>query len=510
MAVRLHCFTGLCVMIAAAVRRIFLRGAFGVFMLVALIMAWLDMSRVGAAGLGMFGILCVLNIVAATLAAVTMFATCVTEESEGGNSGLLKLAGMNAFSILLAKSTSRLISALMLLLVQFPFTLLAVTLGGVTLIQVVSAYCAIGAYLILVANVGMFFSVCSRTSGRAAAWTAVALVVGFTGTSVITFVTANSSSPAVRRIQELWLQIASNFSVVGNLERSLSSAFTGPVLSRQVLFSIGAAVVLFVISCLGFERGTNRQSEPGRLSQPRGRGGVLARTLGVSRAWRYAIAWKEFYFLTGGRVMWAFRWFALLLLMAGILSVTGGETEKQWNTAATTFSLCLQVVVVAELVAYASRILFDEVRWRTLPVLLILPISSRRLMVEKVAGCAIALVPTLSWLTFALCLDSDLRDGLNVGLTIQILINLAILLHLTILFSLRARWAALPLAAMVVFALNACCPVLMVSGMVLQTASGRIDYLAPIVVVATYWLLLLLPLELEILNKVENAGEQEF
>ena len=80
------------------------------------------------------------------------FATAITEEKEEGTLGLLKMAGISRVSILLGKSTSRLITAILLFLVQLPFTLLAITLGGVTLGQIFAAYWALLAYMLLVAH----------------------------------------------------------------------------------------------------------------------------------------------------------------------------------------------------------------------------------------------------------------------------------------------------------------------------------------------------------------------
>ena len=51
------------------------------------------------------------------------------EEKEEQTLGLLRMTGLNALSILLGKSTSRLLGALLLLLAQFPFTIFAITLA---------------------------------------------------------------------------------------------------------------------------------------------------------------------------------------------------------------------------------------------------------------------------------------------------------------------------------------------------------------------------------------------
>ena len=95
-------------------------------------------TLVGAPGLKLFHTMAWLNVVLISLAGISFFSTAITEEKEEETLGLLKLAGVNPLGLLLGKSTSRLLGAILLLLVQLPFTLLAITLGGVTLEQVVA------------------------------------------------------------------------------------------------------------------------------------------------------------------------------------------------------------------------------------------------------------------------------------------------------------------------------------------------------------------------------------
>ena len=114
-----------------------------------------QMSRfIGAAGLRLFSNLSYLNFWLITLAGISYFSNSITEEKEDQTLGLLKMAGINSFALLLGKMSPRLLGTAILLTVQFPFTLLSITLGGVTTQQVIAAYCALLAYLILVASIG--------------------------------------------------------------------------------------------------------------------------------------------------------------------------------------------------------------------------------------------------------------------------------------------------------------------------------------------------------------------
>ena len=131
----------------------------------------------GAPGLMFFGQMAFLNFLFITLAAFSYFSSSITEEKEEETLGLLKMAGISPVVILLGKSTPRIITAMLLLSIQFPFTLLATTLGGVSLGQVFAVYWALLAYMVAVANLALFFSVISKRSGAAGARTFVILLM---------------------------------------------------------------------------------------------------------------------------------------------------------------------------------------------------------------------------------------------------------------------------------------------------------------------------------------------
>ena len=131
----------------------------------------------GAPGLFFFSNILWLTLVLIVLAAVSVLSTAITEEKEEGTLGLLLLAGVSPLAVLLGKSMTRQFSIVLLLVVQFPFALLAIVLGGVTLNQIVSGYIALAAFLALVANLGLLSSVFCRRSGTAGMLTLLGLVV---------------------------------------------------------------------------------------------------------------------------------------------------------------------------------------------------------------------------------------------------------------------------------------------------------------------------------------------
>ena len=138
-------------------------------------------GRMGAPGLHFLQEMVWLNLVFITLAGLSYFASAITEEKEEMMLGLLRMTDLSPVAILLGKSTSRLVGALLLLLTQVPFILLAVTLGGVGLPQIAAAYGTLLAYLFLVCNLALLFSVVFRNTTTAAAFTLAVLLVFLIG-----------------------------------------------------------------------------------------------------------------------------------------------------------------------------------------------------------------------------------------------------------------------------------------------------------------------------------------
>ncbi len=482
------------------------RGGFALLLLLVLAAAWFRTLEYGAAGLHLFSSICWMNLAVTTVAAVSYFSTSVTEESEAGNLGLLKLAGMGGLSILLGKSTSRLVVGCMLLLVQFPFTLLAITLGGVTLIQILAAYVAIVAHLILVANLAMFFSVFSRTSTWAAARTLMVVGLFYGGLWLVTTAAGVSGRSVQPQLLDRLTTIQASLSVTHAISVALNPGFGGPVLTLQFWLSLVLAVVLFALACAGFERATARQVPKRAVSSGRRRRGLL-RLLGVSRAWSHAVAWKEFYYLTGGRMAWAGRWIVFAGLAVFLCQVAPHPDSDvlRWRWLGHSMSLSLLSVTGLELVIFASRILYEEVRWGTLPLLLMLPVSPRQMLFQKAWGAALACVPAVACIVLVLqVLPEPLPELRDYSGLVYLTVNYTLLLHFVVLLSLRMRAMALPAAVGLVFALNACCPVMTIGLILNQLAEGAARLPVALMSLAAYWLLLLLPLELEITTQVEE------
>ena len=130
----------------------------------------------GAPGLRFFESIVYLNLTFMTLLGLGYFSTAITEEKEEETLGLMQMAGINPLGILLGKLGGRLLQALLLIVVQYPFTLLSITLGGVADAQVRAAYVGLSAYLLWLAGWGVLCSTVSRNSRAATRLMVVGLI----------------------------------------------------------------------------------------------------------------------------------------------------------------------------------------------------------------------------------------------------------------------------------------------------------------------------------------------
>ena len=144
---------------------------------VSLSFAFAMAGRFGAPGLRFFSASVYLNVIFLTLLGVGFFSTAITEEKEEDTLGLMLMAGISPLGLLIGKLGGRLIQALLLIVVQYPFTLLAITLGGVSPSQVQAAYVGLGSYMLLLAGGGLLCSTLAPRSRTAGTWMVVALFV---------------------------------------------------------------------------------------------------------------------------------------------------------------------------------------------------------------------------------------------------------------------------------------------------------------------------------------------
>ena len=414
-------------------------------------------------GLGFFGTVIYVDLVFILLAGCGYFASAITEEKEEMTLGLLRMTNLNPLSILLGKSTSRLCGALLLLVAQLPFTMLAVTLGGISLGQIAAAYCTLGAFLIFLANLALLASVLCQRSAGAAALTIGALLLFFAVVPLLNWIAHLPAQFGLITDDAVWVvaleqvaEFAWKASPFTRINEVLATGFNDRAFGWQAASNLALGAGCFLLAWLGFDRFCEERPESG----PRRAGASRRRRfLRAGRVWRRALAWKDFYFLTGGKV-----WLLGKFLIYGLPLVVMACWPERWGgpPKLEVFGVITMVMtwwlMVFELAFTAASIFKTERQGQTLSTLAVLPLSLRRIAWQKLTGTLPALIPAASYfLIGALCASKTILEALKHFPSekegFSILLGLAyglgqsvVFLYLTANLSLRLKRGALPLA----------------------------------------------------------------
>lgn len=419
-----------------------------------------ESSLIGAPGLRFFTVISYLNLLFITLAGVSFFATSITEEKEEMTLGLLKMAGINSISILLGKMAPRLISAILLLSAQFPFTLLAITLGGVTRHQVLSAYFTLLAHLLLMASLGLFFSVASPRSSTASVRTTFVaimflLVAFWIQLALGAAIASGSISPTSwwATVLHPALEAVTAGSAVLQLYNIMITGFSQPAIGYQVVTNVAAAAVLFALSWIMFDFFNREEKSVAEHRVPLFKRIALRRTLGTRRVWGNALIWKDFHFIAGGQAVLVSKLilYALLIAVPCYIGYRFNNQRFEWDDVGQTAMIVMLIVMAVELAVYASRIFHDELKWKTWPSIALLPWTTPGLTYSKLLGCVIGILPSAFYFFSGVSLapDSfgDAIEEMVVSPSAWLMVSLYFLfLHMTAFLSLIIKWGALPLA----------------------------------------------------------------
>lgn len=417
-----------------------------------------------APGLHFFETVIGVDLAFVILAGVSYFSSAISEEKEEMTLGLLRMTNLNPLSILLGKSTSRLCNAVLLFAAQLPFTLLAVTLGGISLRQIFAAYFTIAAFLALVSNLALLASVVSRRSSGAAALTVFALLFFFAVVPIAAWfaqlpmrlglvVKGNIVTDALNGFSEMAFS-ASPFTRMGKI---LTTGFTGDVLDFQIWSNLALGAVCFLLSWVIFEKFCSEQREtaPGRAG--------VARTsdrrrsvFSAGRSWKRAMAWKDFYFTTGGKL-----WLFIKLLIYGTPLLVIRCWPKQLGGPPTwedfgigTFWIMFGFIFV-ELAFAAGSIFRNEHQGQTLSSLAMLPQGIRSVAYEKLLGVIPSLFAAGAYLVFSMplvvgpfthALSQTSHDDFAFLFIFSTIAHGVFFLHLVTALSLYVKRGALPLA----------------------------------------------------------------
>jgi ABC-type transport system involved in multi-copper enzyme maturation permease subunit len=318
------------------------------------------------------------NIVFIIALAAGFFATAITEEKESESLPLLLMTGVSPTSILIGKAASKLIFGVLLILCQLPFMMLAVTLGGVLLAHIFTAYVVLLCYMFMLCSLGLLCStVCMRSSSA-----------GF-----LTLGLAISSMVFHDKLELFGVDFLFPFADIDSI---LSVNSKASILGTDSLFQLGAGLAFLLLARVLFNRFSRAWTPPlPFLKRLRSFKGSFGRRLMffVGRPKRDAIFWKDFNFFYGG-------WRTAILLssiLAGCVCfiVYISDSLEPLNAA-------MISVFVVGLAAFAIQSLYvagsfwaNEAWEGSLQQLVVLPSTFRSMTWSKLKAGALFCVPSI-------------------------------------------------------------------------------------------------------------------
>ncbi|HEY4260669.1 MAG TPA: hypothetical protein VGM98_10925, partial [Schlesneria sp.] len=359
--------------------------------------------------------------------------------------------------ILIGKSGGRLMQALLLVAVQYPFTQLAVTMGGVTQAQISAAYLGLAAYLILLSGFGLLCSTIGSNNRSAAAWMIGGLVIYILIPRLAAFIlvyltrTRAIGSTTFSPI----LECIARFSVFEQMGWMLTTGFGESGLSWQVISNLSAGLLCFGFAWALFGL-CSRQT--GTESTTRG---VLARSHGrlrwfsPGRPWSNPFLWKDYYFVSGGLAMIPARLVFCLSLYAITLMQTNYSIRGPRNLYmdVSFFQVFLSLALSLDAARLLARCVSDEIRGQTLSSLVMLPESSAYLLYSKFAGSLIGWLPGVVIEIIVTVVTDDGRRNFAAVISetpgFYITTYFILIPHLAVVLSTYLRWGAVPLSVVI-------------------------------------------------------------
>jgi len=438
-----------------------------------LIQTYMDQFYIGAPGLALFKFMMSLNYWFVTVAGATFFATSITEEKEEKTLGLMKMAGVSGLSIIAGKWMPRLIGACLLILIQIPFTVLAITLGGVSWHQIGAAYLCLLAHLFFVGNLGLLASVLSPKSTSASGMVVALLFAYHIMPPMLSSAASSSIANGVNPFRivetiETASNSISNSMAIYRLVDINATGFSGSWFDQTFLANSIAGLVLLLLSWLLFEPMTRNEVVMGESKFVRWvrMGGVLATK---KRSWNLAFVGKDFHYLAGGWLLLSVKliaYFMLVIVTAFYMSSWNLNQLDREYFGWTSIGL-FWVLLVVESAVIVTRVYRAEMVEHTWPVAIMVPKSMPEIAYQKLAGGMMALLPAFA-LMFVGCvlIPEEVLDVIGDFLTdadfflvfSYFVLQVVLGLHLACYLSITARWAVWPLAifmgAFVIFMWN--------------------------------------------------------
>jgi ABC-type transport system involved in multi-copper enzyme maturation permease subunit len=436
------------------------RGGIALALLLFVALSERQFTNRSAPGQYVLMILAMVNFFAIAIFGLSTFASAITEEKEDDTLGLLRMTRLNPLSILLGKSTARLFEGFLLLAVQLPFTMLCITLGGVSQAQVLRCYAILAAFLFFLCNVALLWSVVCRRTSRATSMTTIS---GFALYLLPLFLFPISMvSRFSGKTTPTWYETFSQWSMAINpifdLTRTITPRGSFPFAADSISVSLIGGSLCFGLAWLLFAPCCNADGEAVLKRPEKTTGSATRRRFAVPRPGRRAVAWKDFHFLGGGcrgLIIRSTVYLAISALLIWWMAVVGRGTIKREAVGVGLWVFGLMAFTV-EVGLVSVRLFGIERKRNTLGSLYTLPIGTSRLIGEKVLGALPTFIPSVGLLTAGWLIAGQQWRPSATDLARYILFGSQYLFFavLAMYLSLRMRRAALASAIALMFVGN--------------------------------------------------------
>jgi hypothetical protein len=363
-----------------------------------------------ATGLAFFGGIMFLNLVFITISAVYYFSSMITEEKDNNTLGLTLMTGISPFSLLANKYGSRFLMLLFIIAMQMPFTFLAVTLGGISLEQIMAAYLALAANIFMITAMATFCSVCCRTTQRAFSFSIILLVLFYGGHGIIFIichyidVITEQYFSFVFYLKEAVVDFWPKLSPFYRLNDLFNATGTVTLTSMQFYsnmmigcFFLVTALVIFNSFIQQQLAGKARKLKPVKKKKVQKR--EQLRRAGKGRVWnpKKAVQWKEYHFHGGGRngLLYRFLFYAITpIAIIGLTKVMDSNFRDDMLVIYARVMFVIGAVLLPVEIAYLLNSLFSkEIKDKTYQSLIILPLTLKQLIMKKLLGVLYLLIP---------------------------------------------------------------------------------------------------------------------
>lgn len=373
---------------------------------------------------------------AVCLLGVSAFATAITEEKEAATLGLLRLAGVGPWAVLLGKLLNRVALALLLVLMQLPVVLVAVSLGGVGLGTVLAAVLVLLVCSVKLAGLGIAASMLMPSRRAASALALVALVLVEWGSPLAGWLLGLAGLPMPDHFLTVLAWPSAGLRLAA-LSQQLDD--TALLAEPRMLAELGVGVAALVIARLAYARcAYDSDAGPGADAP------VLARgAWRTGRSWAgQPLIWKDWHFLHGGY----HGLLARVLVIAGITTLVGKNIG--WNMVdlaegSVVFAFLLFVLDAGRGIAGAFR---AEHRQGTWPALYALPGRLANRVRSKLLAALGAATPFAVWAMSCAILCGILESFWVVLGAWMILCCTVVFWNYCLAFGVWLRWGGFALA----------------------------------------------------------------